>query len=299
MNRILLFVCLFLMGSVWAEDRNASLREKVTDALKFSLREANFSATARISDSVVRYSRMHDPSGVLLLREEIYDSAGRKLVVTLLENRNGYFQIDDVVGVLKNEKPGIPPGGYINYAYNAGGMLTNCRNGKYEEQEISYRGIPCYQITLFLNATPEELSKWLLCSLEHARKEENQIVHVEYVIGKIIPFVYAVSRYNKSGSKIPGGIEFTNVELNPKFPASLFEPPPGIPVKVIKTQKEADKLFTPGKRSNGIPWSDYWDRMENALFAGSNLLSWFFAGVGAICVGIVLWLKLRERIRKK
>lgn len=299
MNRILLFVCLFLIGSAWAQDQNASLREKVTDALKFSLREANFSATARISDNIVKYSRMHDPSGGLLLREEIYDSTGQKLIVTLLENRNGYFQIDDAVGVLKNEKPGIPPGGYINYAYNAGGMLTNCRNGKYEEQEIFLRGIPCYKITLSLNATPEELSKWLLCSIEHASKEENQIVYIEYIIGKITPFVYAVSRYNKSGNKIPGGIEFTNVKLNPQFPSSLFEPPPGIPIKVVKTQKEADELFTPKNHSNGIPWGDYWNRIENTLFASSNFLSWFFAGVGAICVGIVLWLKLRERIREK
>ena len=281
------------VGKLDFTDQRA-LKSEVERSLTFSLSKADFMATVR-KNGLVMFRRMHDSSGNRLQRMDIYDASGKKRITTLLNIGNDCYQIDDVVGVLKNERPERSAGDLISYTYNTGGMLTNCRNAEYSARIISYEGTPCYLVTVRLRSTAKELARILGGGEEAWEQERDRPALVEYIIGRQVPLMYGVTIYNSNGEKLSTGLKLEQVHLNQKFPDSVFELPKTPEVRTVKNQQDVDRLFEHHTESWNAKIGRWIDRQNENLWEHSGLISWILLGISIGCVGICIGLKVRRK----
>ena len=212
-------------------------------AVIFSRDRAIFSGETSDPDYNIKYAYSLNDDGERLIRENIFTKSTRMVTVNLIL-ADEIYQIDDYA-VLKVERDNNK-GGWLTYLYNTGSVYSLCPHTTAIEPVI-YENIPCNKVTLTISGSAGDMA----AAMGHGITEEmirnspdDYPEKIIYIIGREIPFVYAIEYFNAKGDKIPvKSFALKNVKLVDALPAETFALPQNRKIEVTRSDSDTEKIY--------------------------------------------------------
>ena len=300
---VLYIFLLVSVATVWATEDSARARKILMNALKQST-STNFVLQKRNPDVI--YYRAHSPNGALLQRYERYNNG--RLAEMVIMNEDGMFQMGKNYAIHYKMEDSIIQRmfGPLWNTLSEIRKLDERVRCEYKMKTVLRKSVPCYKITMTAPYDNRSLANFFKMSITSAQLHQRKIIAkyphiIEFIIGQVDQFIYAIDVYSYTGAKI-SGLDLGNVKFISTYDPSLFEIPKDKKIEIAKDIKTVIKI---NKKYSTPKGPSVFSRISQRIsylwdYHLGDLLDWggkiaFILSI--ILVALIIILKIKEKKR--